>query len=431
MVSYEPLRGMQDYYADEAQKIRKVETIFREVVEKAGYSEAITPVVEEFELFSVKGGEELRKTMYVFKDKGDREVALRPEITPSIVRLYLNSLQHFPKPLRIFYVGRVYRYDEPQLGRYREFRQAGVEVLGTESILAELEMFHLLNDFYRKIGLKDNVEFKINNIGIYRKIFDYIKIDDNLQEHVLHLLDKGKINEFYSTLERIPIQNSKIMDLLEILTENGKSVKIEELIAYIDKIDIPELKIEIEKISLISDVLSSLGINYLIDLSFVRGLAYYTGPIFEVTKKGLPFSIAGGGRYDSLVEIYGGSKTPAIGFAIGIERTVHALENILLRKEPGHLIAVITLDNLAIKKALEIASILRENGYVTTLNNKDLSLSKLISLYADQGYTHVIIIGKKELENEKVTVRNLKTREQRLVNISELIRVLNSDTQAN
>ncbi|MEM3680701.1 MAG: ATP phosphoribosyltransferase regulatory subunit, partial [Metallosphaera sp.] len=191
MVSYEPLRGMQDYYADEAQKIRKVETIFREVVEKAGYSEAITPVVEEFELFSVKGGEELRKTMYVFKDKGDREVALRPEITPSIVRLYLNSLQHFPKPLRIFYVGRVYRYDEPQLGRYREFRQAGVEVLGTESILAELEMFHLLNDFYRKIGLKDNVEFKINNIGIYRKIFDYIKIDDNLQEHVLHLLDKG------------------------------------------------------------------------------------------------------------------------------------------------------------------------------------------------------------------------------------------------
>ncbi|MCY0849644.1 ATP phosphoribosyltransferase regulatory subunit, partial [Sulfuracidifex metallicus] len=152
MVSYEPMRGMEDYFDADSKIIRWIESNFRETVEKAGYKEAMTPIVEDFELFSLKGGEELRNTMYVFKDKGEREVALRPEITPSIVRLYLNSLQHYPKPLRIFYIGRVYRYDEPQQGRYREFRQAGVELLGSDSILADIEVLHLLENFYRKIN---------------------------------------------------------------------------------------------------------------------------------------------------------------------------------------------------------------------------------------------------------------------------------------
>lgn len=106
VITYEPVRGMEDYFDQRSKIIRFIEDVFRQTVEKAGYKEAITPIVEDFELFSVKGGEELRKTMYVFKDKANREIALRPEITPSIVRLYLNSLQHYPKPIRIFYVGR-------------------------------------------------------------------------------------------------------------------------------------------------------------------------------------------------------------------------------------------------------------------------------------------------------------------------------------
>ncbi|BCS91953.1 histidine--tRNA ligase [Metallosphaera javensis (ex Sakai et al. 2022)] len=421
MVSYEPMRGMEDYFDADSKVIRWIEDSFRETAEIAGYKEAMTPIVEDFELFSLKGGEELRNTMYVFKDKGDREVALRPEITPSIVRLYLNSLQHYPKPLRIFYIGRVYRYDEPQQGRYREFRQAGVELLGSDSIMADIEVLHLLENFYRKIHLKDKISIKINNIGIFRIIFNYLSLNDQVQEHLLHLLDKGKIEEAEKILGEKISENSKIRRFVQILITNGKSVKLNEVMDEAEKTEVPELKNEIEKLRLLSDVLSSLNLNHTLDFGFVRGLAYYTGPIFEAVKKDLPFSIAGGGRYDSLVEVYGGNRTPAVGFAIGIERTMYAIDRDKMKLNPEvPVIAVVALDMSVIPHALTVVSMLRDRGFVTILNNKEISLSKLVPFYAEQGFTHLVIIGQKEVTSGKVTVRNLIKREQLSAELKEL-----------
>ncbi len=139
----------------------------------------------------MKGGEELRRTMYTFKDKAERELSLRPEITPSIARVFLDKLQPLPRPIKLYYIGTVYRYDEPQNGRYREFRQAGVEVLGAEGPLVDTLVINDLYTFFNKIGMGNIITIKLNNISIIRRILEDMGINEGEQEHILHLIDKG------------------------------------------------------------------------------------------------------------------------------------------------------------------------------------------------------------------------------------------------
>ncbi|MBW9140534.1 MAG: histidine--tRNA ligase [Candidatus Aramenus sp.] len=415
MVSTEPPRGMRDLVFEEAQKIRHIEQLFRTHVELAGYNEAITPIVEEFELFSLKSGEEIRNTMYVFLDKAGRELALRPEITPSIVRLYLNSMQHLPKPVRLYYIGRVYRYDEPQQGRYREFRQGGVELLGSDSLYSDVEVLDLLYSFYKRLGIADDISIKINNIGIYRLLFRKYGINDYLQEHLLHLIDKGKKDEALQILQD-HVKDSAGIDLATKLIRS--EVKMENVDGLISSVNVEGLAEEVERIRKIVQVLGSLGVKLNVDLSFVRGLAYYTGVIFEVTHPKVNFSIAGGGRYDGLVEVYGGPRTPAIGFAIGIERT-SAVLNYERKSQPQ--VVVIALDDSVIDYALVIANLLREKGISTLFNVKEQQLGKLLMAYYEQNVKVALIIGTNEKSSQKVTIKDLSSRTQEVVGIDEIL----------
>ncbi len=414
MVSFEPVRGMKDYYGIEADKLRYIEELFRSHVKLAGYQEAITPIVEDFDLFAIKSGEEIRNTMYVFKDKAEREVSLRPEITPSIVRLYLNSMQHLPKPIRLYYIGRVYRYDEPQLGRYREFRQAGIEMLGSNSILSDIEIIKLLYDFYDKLGLSSSIILKINDIGLYRSIFRRFNIEENVQEHLLHLIDKGKKEEGMHILNKYISQNNVLNLINSLLYSN---LKMDEVESEIQKIEIKSLTEEFERFKKIINILHNLNIKTVVDLSFVRGLAYYTGIIFEITHPKVTFSIAGGGRYDNLVEIYGGTYTPAIGFAIGIERT-SVLVNYDTYKIPQ--IVVIALDDSVIDYALLILDILRDSNIIAILNVKEQSLGKILSSYFEQNIRLAIIVGNNEKNSKKVVLKDLASRSQETINLEEL-----------
>ncbi|MCI2415585.1 MAG: histidine--tRNA ligase [Candidatus Aramenus sp.] len=415
MVSTEPPRGMRDLVFEEAQKIRYIEQLFRTHVELAGYNEAITPIVEEFELFSLKGGEEIRNTMYVFLDKAGRELALRPEITPSIVRLYLNSMQHIPKPVRLYYIGRVYRYDEPQQGRYREFRQAGIELLGSDSLYSDVEVLDLLYNFYKKLGIADEISIKINNIGIYRLLFRKYGIEDNLQEHLLHLIDKGKKDEALQILQD-HVKDSAGIDFATKLIRS--EVKMENVDGLISSVSIKGLAEEVERIRKIVQVLGSLGVRLSVDLSFVRGLAYYTGVIFEVIHPKVNFSIAGGGRYDGLVEVYGGPRTPAIGFALGIERTSAVLD---YERKSQPQVVVIALDDSVIDYALVITNLLREKGISTLFNVKEQQLGKLLMAYYEQNVKVALIIGTNEKSSQKVTIRDLSSRKQEVVGIGEIL----------
>lgn len=175
----------------------------------------------------------------------------------------------------------------------------------------------------------------------------------------------------------------------------------------------------------LQNLVGSLGLRTKVDLSFVRGLAYYTGSIFEVTVPGLPFSIAGGGRYDTLVEIYGGPKVPSVGFAIGVERTLLAIGEMKPSK-PKVIVGAVLLEEAAMDYGLRIVSILREAGITTVLNVKEIPLSKLVPLHAEQGFTHLIIIGRREKESGKVTVRELQCKKQLELNVKELVSRLES-----
>ncbi|BFH73359.1 histidine--tRNA ligase [Sulfurisphaera javensis] len=421
MVSYEPVRGMKDYYGEELYKIKAVENAFIKTVKLAGYQEVETPILEEFELFALKGGEELRNTMYVFKDKAEREVALRPEFTPSIVRFYLNSLQHLPKPIRLYYIGTVYRYDEPQFGRYREFRQAGIELLGSSNILSDIEILQIITEIYRELNLIDKIRIKINNISLVRKILTKLNLDDRSQEHFLHLVDKNKINDALSMLPSSEY-TELIRSILEVRKLDDLSYsKIKEEIE--EKYKLNDLVQDLNQIITIRNIITEFGVEAYIDLGFVRGLAYYTGLIFEVLHPSVSFSIAGGGRYDNLVELYGGSPTPAIGFAIGVERTALVLDN-LAKKENQPKIGVFVLSDNAISYAIKIIDMLRQNNYITTINLKSASVTKLIPSYAEEGYSFLIFIGKKEFEEKSVTLKNLRTKEQVTIKEDRLVEYL-------
>ncbi|AOL16150.1 histidine--tRNA ligase [Sulfolobus sp. A20] len=428
MPKFETVRGMKDYIDSEARKIRYIETIFRNLVEKYGYSEIISPVLEDFKLFALKGGEELRETMYVFKDKAGREVALRPEFTPSVARAYVESLQSMPKPVRVYYFGTVYRYDEPQYGRYREFRQAGVELIGDNSILSDIEIIDLLYNFYDKINISQNINMKLNNIAIFRRLMSYYGLEDNIQEHLLHLIDKGKKDEAIDLLTHYIKEGDNTINLINNLL-NIKGIDSNELRDVIEGLrrDFREFKIieeDVKYLQRIADLLSALNFNFKIDLGFVRGLAYYTGIIFEVTHPSVTFSIAGGGRYDKLIELYGGIPTPAIGFAIGVERTLLVINLTNLQESNKIVIINLTDSDKLLAYSVKVASLLRSEGYTVVLNMKNQPLSKLIPYYASQNFKIAIIIGENEFEKRTVTLRNLITKTQVTTSIDRLLESL-------
>lgn len=420
MIKTEPVRGMKDYVGNEAKEIVYLENSFREVMESANYTEVISPVIEDFSLFAIKGGEELRKTMYTFKDKADRELSLRPEITPAVARIYLQRLQSLPKPVKLYYVGTVYRYDEPQYGRYREFRQAGVEVLGAEGSSADILVINDLYNFYDKIGMSKIISINLNNIRLIRRILESMEVSEEAQEHILHLIDKGFLDDVSREINKNAIKYKENADIILDIIKSGEisEYKLEEMMKTYAQFS--------EDFSYLKSVYSnckSLGIPVKLNMSLVRGLAYYTGIIFEVNSPGVDFSIAGGGRYDKLIEIYGGPRTPAVGFAIGIERTILAGRNyIKIPKKPK--IIIFNINNKSFEFSIKIASILRKENYIVDIDTKGLTLTKAIPFYIEQGFNFMIIIGEREMQENKVTLRDLSNKSQSEIDMSKLIEVL-------
>jgi histidyl-tRNA synthetase len=416
----EPLRGMRDYVGEEANRLVWLQDTFRKVVRRAGFQEIITPLVENFELFAKKGGEELRKTMYTFMDKGGREVTLRPEITPSAVRVYINKMLPLPKPVKIFYIGPVYRYDEPQLGRYREFRQGGVEVFGASGLLADIEPMILLQEFFDEIGIGDKVSFKLGNVGILREIMERAGMPDDVQERCLHLIDKELIDDAIKVLGSFVNQDilESVKELLISEEDNVKEVLNRRELEYVHP--------HIQYLEELGNNLKELGLRINLKAGFVRGLAYYTGPIFEAVAEGVKVSIAGGGRYDKLVELYGGPRTPAVGFAVGLERVLLATKEQYHDNEDRSVLILLDRSKEVVNYGLKVAGKLRRAGKHVGVNLRDESLPKLLSHYGELGYKYGLIVGKKEMEYSAITVRNLKDRTQKVVQLAEIEQILDN-----
>ena len=417
------VRGMRDFLPEEARRLRFIEQKARETASLYGYEEVITPAIEHYDLLAAKIGEENRKRMYVFEDLGGRKVALRPEFTASIARLVATKLQSAPKPLRLFSTGSLYRYDEPQFGRYREFWQANFELFGSAMPEADAEIISLTGSFLKRIGLKD-YRFKIGHVGVLRGIFGHEGINEEKQNVIMQMLDKKKWAEAMNIVEEAK-PSQRCLDSLKKLLETAggdPAATVKKIRRIVD--GYPSAVEAAENLNEIIDLLKSGGLDaeILLDAGFARGLEYYTGLIFEVYVPGIDIALGGGGRYDRLVELFGGVKTPAVGVAMGMDRLLIALEKqgaSTFRWKSERLL-VIPVERSMIGEAFKVASMLREKGFCAEVEIMGRSVTRALSDADRRGILFAVILGPKEMREGKAVLRHMIKRKQWTVDLDAL-----------
>jgi histidyl-tRNA synthetase len=418
MPNFQPVRGMRDLLPEEAETLNFIICKARETVQLYGYQEIITPVVEPYELLSAKSGEEIRQRMFTFKDLGDRTVALRPEFTASIARLATTALKTEPKPLRVFSVGSVYRYDEPQRGRYREFWQSNFELMGSSKPEADAETILLTNTLMKATGLQ-NYTFKIGHIGVIRGILNQENVDDKTQNEILQLMDK---KEYDKALKLIKGKESRrfLQGLLK-LKEKTPLKTAEAIKDYVDGCE--EAEAAADNLNYILWLVDECDCPVdTVEPSFARGLEYYTGMIFEVNVPELDVALGGGGRYDKLIEIFGGEPTPAVGVAHGLDRIALAMQTqkIALSTWQGKQVVIIPVQEALKGEAIKIAHMLRDAGVSVEFEVMGRKMSKALEDADRRKMDYAVIVGEKEMDEGAVVVRDLTKRAQSKVEIEKL-----------
>ena len=418
MPTFQNVRGMRDLLPEEAAMLNYVIGEARETAALYGYKEVITPVVEPYELLSAKSGEEIRNRMFAFKDLGNRTVALRPEFTASIARLATTALKNEPKPLRTLSIGSVYRYDEPQRGRYREFWQSDFEVIGSNRPEADAEIILLTDNLMKTAGLR-NYAFKIGHIGVIRGILSQESVDDKVQNAVLQRMDKKEYDEAFNMLN--PRISQTLRGLVELKSNNAFET-VEKMKAHVKDFD--EAAAAADNLSEILKLVTESGCEIeTVDPGFGRGLEYYTGVIFEVYIPELDIALGGGGRYDRLIEVFGGEPTPATGVAHGLDRIALAMQmqKTAPKSEQKKRVAVVPVREEMKSEALRIAQKLREAGMSVEFEVMGRKMAKALEDADRRRLDYAVIVGERELKQGAVVIRDLAKREQTVVAITELL----------
>jgi histidyl-tRNA synthetase len=409
---------MRDLLPEEAETLNHVIAKARETAQLYGYKEVVTPLVEPYELLSAKSGEEIRSRMFTFKDLGDRTVALRPEFTASIARLVTTALKNEPKPLRVFSVGSVYRYDEPQRGRYREFWQSNFELMGSTNPEADAETILLTNSLMKAVGLR-NFAFKIGHIGVIRGILNQESVDEKTQNAILQLMDKKEYDEAFNLITSEKCRET-LQELVQLKSSNPFET-VEKMKAQMK--DYAEAEAAVDNLQEILKLVTDSGCSIeTVEPGFGRGLEYYTGMIFEVYIPELDIALGGGGRYDRLIEVFGGESTPAVGIAHGLDRITLAMQMqktaVLTRREKT--VVVIPVKPELKAEALKISQMLREAGVSVEFEVMGRKMTKALEDADRRKVDYAVIVGERELNEGAVVVRDLAKREQTTVKIARL-----------
>jgi len=409
---------MRDLLPEEAETLNFAVCKARETAQLYGYKEVVTPIVEPYELLSAKSGEEIRSRMFTFKDLGDRTVALRPEFTASIARLATTTLKTEPKPLRVFSVGSVYRYDEPQRGRYREFWQSNFELIGSTNPEADAEAILLTNNLMKATGLR-GYAFKIGHIGVIRGILSQENVEDKVQNAVLQRMDKKEYAEAFKLVEQEKCR-AALQGLLELKgdTPFETAEKIRKYVTGYDKAEAAADNL----LEILQFATASGCPVETVEPAFARGLEYYTGMIFEVTVPGLDIALGGGGRYDRLIEVFGGEPTPAVGVAHGLDRIVLAMQTqktaLSTRREKTAVVIPVKQELKA--EALKISQTLREAGVSVEFEVMGRKMAKALEDADKRKVDYAVIVGERELKEDAVVVRDLAKHKQTTVEIAKL-----------
>jgi histidyl-tRNA synthetase len=425
MPAFQTVRGMRDLIGEEAQTFTYIFANARKTAELYGFREVITPHVEPLELLSAKSGEEIRQRMFIFKDLGERQVALRPEFTASVARLTTTALRNEPKPLRLFSVGTVYRYDEPQKGRYREFWQSNFEIMGSAKPEADAEIILLTNNLMASLGLQ-GYAIKIGHIGVIRGILTQEGVDDKTQNAVFQRMDKKEYDAALKLLE-----SEKSCQMLQgLIAIKGRDWQdtVEQIKTHVAGYE--KAKVAAENLKEILQLVTcSTNLAVTVEPAFARGLEYYTGMIFEIYIPQLEIALGGGGRYDKLLEAFGGEPTPAVGCAHGIDRIAIALQT---QKTPlgstaKKKVAVLPITETLKSEALKIAQTLRASGVTVEFEVMGRKMAKALEDADKRKIDFAVIVGERELKEGAVMLKDLARRQQTTVPIKDLVEKIKSE----
>ena len=378
-------RGTKDILPRDVEAWRYLERTMREICAQYGYLEIRTPVFEHTELFLRGIGETtdvVEKEMYTFTDRGERSLTLRPENTASAVRSYVeNKMYADPAPTKLFYIGPMFRYDRPQAGRYRQFHQFGVEALGVEGPNIDAEIILLAVQILQTLGLKD-LKLKVNSVGCPK----------------CRPLHREKLQEYFRP-------------------HLGEMCK--------------ECKAHFEGLK---DLLTAAGVDYVVDHNLVRGLDYYTKTAFEIqyAPLGAQSAVCGGGRYDGLIEEIGGPATPGIGFAMGMERVLLAIEsqNLLPQFDNSIDVFVVCPGSANFTLAFKEAIALRREGLKVEFDFLGRSMKAQMKQANRLAAKYVLILGEDEVARGCAVLRNMSTSEQTEIPIQDITSILKTEVQS-
>ena len=410
MSKLQPIRGTRDIFPEERSRFRHIEEVARELASRYGYLETATPILEFSEVFRKTLGETsdvVTKEMYTFTDKGGDEVTLRPEGTAGIARMLISGGLAQDLPLKFFYHGPMFRYERPQKGRFRQFHQIGVELLGVPEALGDIEVIVLGSTLLEKLGIREKTILHLNTLGT--------KISrENYKTKLITYLNDYRSKLSVESRERLKINPLRILD--------SKDANDKEILAnaprLFDSLDSESL----EFFETVKEGLDHLAISYELDSNLVRGLDYYCHTAFEFTTThlGAQGAVLAGGRYDGLVEQMGGTETAGIGWAGGIERLSLLIGAI--KKHPRTIAIIPVVSNLE-KEALSLAIHCRAQGLVIELGFRG-NLSRRLKRASKLNAIAAILMGPEEMDRGCVVVRNLDTGKQEDVPLTNLVAYL-------
>ena len=407
-------KGTQDILPADSAKWQYVENVARETFKKYNYGEIRTPMFEHYEVISRSVGDTtdiVTKEMYDFHDKGDRHITLRPEGTAPVVRSYVENKLFAPevqKPVKVYYIGSMFRYERPQAGRLREFHQLGVECFGSKNPATDVETIAMAYQLFNTLGIKD-VTLHLNSLGntesrlAYRQaLIDYLTpMRDTLSKDSQRRLDENPLRVLDSKEKEDKVAVENAPSILDYLDEESQ--------AHFDEV---------------RTMLDSLNIPYVIDTNMVRGLDYYNHTIFEfiTTIDKSELTICAGGRYDSLVEYFGGPETAGFGFGLGLERLLLVLDKqgIELPVEESLDVYITVLGSGANGKALELVQAIRYQGFKAERDYLGRKIKAQFKSADTFKAKTVITLGESEVESGQVNVKNNATREEVTVSFEEL-----------
>ena len=407
-------KGTQDILPKDSGKWQYVEEFARNTFKKYNYAEIRTPLFEHYEVISRSVGDTtdiVTKEMYDFYDKGDRHITLRPEGTAPVVRSYVENKLFAPeiqKPVKLYYMGSMFRYERPQAGRLREFHQIGVECFGSNNPATDVETIAMAAQFFNEIGIR-NVTLQLNSLGnaesraAYRQaLIDYLMpLKENLSKDSQRRLEENPLRVLDSKEKEDKLAVENAPSILDYLDEESQT-----------------------HFQAVRSLLEALEIPYIINTNMVRGLDYYNHTIFEFTVDvaGNELTICAGGRYDSLVAYFGGPETAGFGFGMGVERLLLVLEKqgVELPLEDSLDVYIAVLGEGANNKALEIVQALRKQGFTAERDYLNRKLKAQFKSADTFGAKVLITLGESEIESKQVTVKNNQTREELIVDLNQI-----------